>query len=74
MFYLISSIPFVLISLTNFSINSSIVISPIWPTPRLRIATLLLVIYVDTNGDEEPNVFGKDRFTFGVNFNGIIYD
>ena len=31
-------------------------------------------IYVDTNGDEEPNVFGKDRFTWALGPSGIVYD
>lgn len=34
---------------------------------------VLGLLYVDTNGDEEPNVLGKDMFTFPVGDNGIIY-
>ena len=31
-------------------------------------------LYVDTNGDDEPNVFGKDQFTWPISQHGIMYD
>lgn len=36
--------------------------------------TLLGSLYIDTNGDDEPNVFGKDRFAFPVAVSGIYYE
>lgn len=37
-------------------------------------SSLLGAIYVDTNGDEEPNTIGKDRFLFPVGTEGILYE
>ena len=34
----------------------------------------LILLYVDTNGDDEPNVFGKDQFALPVGEHGIMYD
>ncbi len=31
------------------------------------------IIYVDTNGDDEPNVIGKDRFIFPLGNEGIMF-
>lgn len=32
------------------------------------------MIYLDTNGEEEPNVFGKDRFAIPLDLNGVVGD
>ena len=37
-------------------------------------ATLLGSLYMDSNGDDEPNVFGKDRFAFPIAVSGIYYE
>jgi len=30
-------------------------------------------LYLDTNGNEPPNVYGQDAFVFGLNKNGVVY-
>ena len=34
---------------------------------------ILGALYIDTNGDEEPNVIHKDRFTYPIGPEGIVY-
>ena len=34
----------------------------------------IAALYIDTNGDDEPNVILKDRFVFPIGIHGIKYD